>query len=195
MRQTLLCFLFTAGLCWAQEQTAGEAGVTPEWDVKAQMSAMREDVNRIGPLLKQLKPAEWSQKAASGTYAKQMQSSAVSLQNLVAATDRLANDPHRLTLALEAFFRMEKMETLLVSLADGVRRYQSGDLADELNTLLASNMVHRDRLRQHVTDLASAREQDLELVSQEAQRCRGSLSKPAAPPVSDGRKNRIREGK
>jgi hypothetical protein len=152
-------------------------GVSPEWDIKSNMSALASDVRRLEPLLQQVKPEDWVPKGAPDAYIRQLQSSTVSLKHLIAATDGLARDPERLPAALDTFFQLEKMELLLASLREGVRRYQSPTLADQFVALLASNSVHRDRLRQHITDLAAVREQEFQVVDREAQRCRASLSK------------------
>jgi hypothetical protein len=181
--------LIAAGLVLAQEPPAA-TGVSPEWDVKANMSTFAADVRRIEPVLRQVKPAEWVEKGAPKAYVRQLQSSQNSLQNLVASTNSLAQDPNRLSVALETFFRMEKMELLLGSLREGVRKYQSADIADQLTVLLASNSVHRDRLRQHLTDLATVREEEFKVVDEEAQRCRSNLSRQGTDSKVQLRQNR-----
>jgi hypothetical protein len=173
----LLVPLIAAGAVFPQ-QTPGVAGISPEWDVKVNMATLAADVKRLEPLLEQVKAADWREKGAPEAYIRQLRSSRASLENLILATAALANDPDRLTTALDAFFRMEKMEILIESLKEGVRKYQSSELADQLTELLASNSIHRDRLRQHIVDLAAAREQELKLMDQEAQRCRSQLSQP-----------------
>jgi hypothetical protein len=153
------------------------AGTSPEWDVRANMAALATEVQRLEPLLKQVKPAEWVQRGGPEAYIRQLKSSQASVQILVAATSALAKDPDRLPTAFNAYFQMERMEMLVGSLKEGVRRYQSAEIANELTTMLGASSVHRDRLRQHITDLAAAREQDFRIADDEAQRCRSSLSR------------------
>ena len=152
-------------------------GIAPEWDVKANMAALINDVKRFDPLLQQVKVAQWVENGAPEAYIRQLKSSQGMVQHVIAATAALARDPDRLTVALEAFFQMEKMEMLVGSLKEGVRRYQSAEIANELTTVLAANSIHRDRLRLHLSELASAREQELKIMDEEAQRCRGALSR------------------
>jgi hypothetical protein len=163
------------------------AGIAPEWDVKAHMASLIDDVKRFEPLLQKVKVAEWAQRGAPEAYIRQLKSSQAMVQNVIAATAALARDPDRLTVALEAFFHMEKMEMLLGSLKEGVRRYQSPEVANELTTLLAANSLHRDRLRLHLAELANAREQEFKIMDEEAQRCRSTLSRQGSEPKAKKR--------
>lgn len=169
---------------------AVDNGVSPDWDVKAHMAQLRDEVKKLEPLLRKVDPKVWVDKGAPASYARQLQSAQNSVTSLMSSTAALAQDPQRLSVALDAFFRLERMELLLSSLNEGVRRYQSTTLADELNTLMAGNAIHRERLQQHVTDLAAAHEQDLELMNREAQRCRVELSRQAVGVEKSGSKNR-----
>jgi hypothetical protein len=48
---------------------------------------------------------------------------------------------------------------------------------------------NKEKLRTHIVDLAALREQELSVMDQEAQRCRGMLSRmPLDPPASGKRK-------
>lgn len=183
MRAAFYVFLFSlsaAGL-FAQDSSAAAAeGVTPEWDVRSNMSEMASDVRKLEPLLSRADAGEWVKKGASDTYVRQSVSADAAVKALITATVSLANRPERLTTALEAFFQMERTEMLLGSLRDGVRRYQSQDLANEFNHQFAAIANHRDRLRQHIRDLAELREQEFNIANQEAQRCRGMLTKQTA---------------
>lgn len=171
-----------------------DGGVAPEWDVRSNMAALTADIGKLQPLLAEMQPRDWVNKGAPAAYVKQHESAAASMQHLAAATGKLAAEPDRLTAALDAFFRMEKMELLLASLKEGARRYQSPALADRVTAAIAANSVHRDRLRQHVAELAATREQEFEIVDREAQRCRGVLSRQgASAPAADSRRNRHRQ--
>lgn len=185
--RSAVCVLtvFATGVAAAGQNNSGaqttSSGVTAEWDVRAYMAAMAADIRRLEPALNSASPAEWVSKGAPDTYVRQLQSSQASMKNLVAATEKLAREPERLSTAMDAYFQMERMELLVSSLLDGIRKYQSPELADDMTRAFSENMVHRDRLRQHIRDLATTREQEYEIVNQEAQRCRGMLSRQAAP--------------
>lgn len=163
------------------------ASVTPEWDVRGNMAALATDIRKLEPLLGQVNAADWVAKGAPRAYVQQAKSAQGTLAHLVVATSALAQEPERLTAALEAFFQMERMELLLGSLRSGVRKYQSPDLGDHLNRAWGTNAVHRDRLRQHIRDLAHVREQEYKIVNQEAQRCRGMITQQAPSVRRSGR--------
>jgi hypothetical protein len=52
----------------------------------------------------------------------------------------------------------------------------------------AENSANRDKLRQYITDLAATKEQEFEVADREAQRCRGTLNKPAPPKPTAAKK-------
>ena len=184
-------FLFLTATLSLLGQTPGTGaqGVAPEWDVKTNLGTLARDAAKLEPLLKQLKPQDWVGRGAPSAYVKQVQSAQFSIEHLIAATQALAQNPERLPLALDAFFEMERMELLITSVRDGVRRYQSPELADALNREFASNSVHKDRLRQYIRELARTREQEYEIVNQEAQRCRGVLTRDPTPAHKTEKRN------
>jgi hypothetical protein len=145
------------------------------------MAAMAADVGRIEDLLARVRPNEWIAKGAPDAYLQQLQSSKTSMQLLIAATEKLAKEPEKLSAALDALFRMDSMDLFLQSLKEGVRKYQGPSLADDIARFIADNSRHRDMLRQHSIELAAARESELKVINNEAQRCRTELSRKDAP--------------
>jgi hypothetical protein len=158
-----------------------DAGVASEWDVKARMAAMANDVGRLEDLLRRARPNEWVAKGAPEAYFRQLESARTNMQVLISGTEKLAKDPERLSTALEVLFRMDTMDLLLQSLQGAIRKYQGPSLADDIARFVADNSRHRDMLRQHSIDLAAARENDLKVINAEAQRCRTELSRKDAP--------------
>ena len=69
----------------------------------------------------------------------------------------------------------------LFSFRVGVRKYQSGTLADGFNRVSAGNSNDKARLALHVLNLANLREQACKTADKEAQRCRGILTRQAPP--------------
>lgn len=160
----------------------GDRGVAAAWDVAANMGALQEDVRKIEPLLRRVDTPHWIQRGAPEAYARQLASSQTAVQQLVASADKLARSPEQLTAALDTFFELERMELLLNSLREGVRKWQSDDLANEFTRVLGANILHRDRLRQHIRDVAATRETEYKVANEEAQRCRGMLLRQTPPP-------------
>jgi hypothetical protein len=85
---------------------------------------------------------------------------------------------------------MEGVEAILGSLRDGIRKYQNPELATQLTRLMAETSNNRDKLRNHIQDLAATREQEFNVMDQEAQRCRGIMVTQPATAANRNRKSR-----
>lgn len=173
-------------LAWAADvQVArGQApAVSADWDISQTVAALSAQANRLKPILDQLTPREWVSKGAPETYVSQWKGAQDELRYLGDAARALEKQPEKLTLALDAYFRLQSLESRLNSLVDGVRTYQNPAVGDLLVGVLGANSSNRDKLRQYITDLAATKEQEFQIVDQEAQRCRGVLNRqtPAAP--------------
>lgn len=159
------------------------AGVSTAWDISPTLDALSAQSKRLKPILDQLTPQQWVSKGAPETYVAQWRDAQTELGYLVEAVKALEKQPDRLSLALSAYFRLQALELRLNSLVDGVRTYQNPAVGDLLVGVLGENATNRDKLRQYITDLAATKEQEFQIVDQEAQRCRGVLSRqaPARP--------------
>jgi hypothetical protein len=178
--KSVFALIFCTFLAHGQQQS----GVQAEWDISQTLDALSAQAKRLRPILDQLTPQQWVSKGAPDTYVKQWKSSQDELGYLVDTAKNLEKQPERLTLALETYFRMQSLELQLRSLADGVRNYQNPAVGDLLIGVLAENSSNRDKLRQYITDLAVTKEQEFKVVDQEAQRCRGVLSRQPVKPAT-----------
>jgi hypothetical protein len=162
-------------------QAQNTTGVSAEWDISPTVEALSTQARRLKPILDQLTPQQWVAKGAPDTYIQQWTRAKDELGYLVDSAKAAGNQPERLTLALDTYFRLQSLEMRLNSLVDGVRNYQNPAIGDLLMGVLAENSSNRDKLRQYITDLASTKEQEFKIVDQEAQRCRGVLTHQASP--------------
>jgi len=180
MRST---FLPAAALCALSAgcMAAQSGGIPPEWEVRKQMTALAEHVQRFEPVLDQIHAEDWVKKGAPQAYVGQLASTRAQIGYLVGSTKELAAHPERMTTALDTFFRMESVEAMLRSVVAGIRKYQNPAVAELLAGLIADTSADRDKLRQYLVDLAADREQQYKVMDQEAQRCRAALSRGAAP--------------
>ncbi|HUS06450.1 MAG TPA: hypothetical protein VMZ52_09150 [Bryobacteraceae bacterium] len=174
----------------AQEKQT--TGLAAEWDIRKDTAELAAQVKRIPEVLDQAKPKDWVAKGAPEAYIRQLESARKELQYVIGSTEKLVRDPERLPAALDVLFRLQSLEALLNSLRDGVRKYQNSRVADLLNTLLTDNANNRERLRQHILDLAATREEQFQVMDQEAQRCRTELTRQPAP---DDQRSRIKTRK
>ena len=161
--------------------------MTAAWDVRSQIKTQVAHIKDLEALLRKAEPSMWADNGAPDAYVSQLRNAKSSMEQLVAAADTLARDPDKLQPALETYFQMERVEFLLGSLREAIRKYQSPELADRLTQLLGQSSVDRNRLRQQIQDVAAEREQEFQIVNEEAQRCRATLTQQTPAPVSKKR--------
>jgi hypothetical protein len=159
----------------AMPQTAAQAGVSSEWDVRKLLGSLNLQAEHLKPVIDQVKPEAWVSQGAPDAYIAQWKSAQAELRYLLDSSTSLSRDPERLSLALDTYFRMQAMESTLGSLVEGIRKYQNPALAELAQTFVAENSTNRDRLRQYISDLAVQKEQEFQVADREAQRCRGML--------------------
>jgi hypothetical protein len=169
--------LFSLALVFAG---AGRAqGISAPWDISQTIGALMEQTQRLNPILKQLTPDQWVARGAPAVYTTQWRAAQSEVGYLLGSAQALQKQPAKLTLALETLFRMQAVESQLNSLVEGIRRYQNPAVGDLLMSVMGANSANRDQLRQYVADLAQTKEQEFQIVDQEAQRCRGTITRPA----------------
>jgi prophage DNA circulation protein len=176
-----LAVFFVPALLGAQN-----AGVTSQWDLKATVESVARHSGRLRQILDELRAKEWVASGASATYAQQLDSAKIQTVGVQNAAANLEREPEKLSLALDTFFRLQGLETVLASLVEGTRKYQNPALADLISGIAAENSSASQQLRQYVVDLAALKEEEYRVMDQEAQRCRGMLTrqpKPAPAPV------------
>jgi hypothetical protein len=163
------------------------AGLETDWDIGAILLEMSAHASRLAPVLDKVDVKSWIEKGASETYQAQWQSSKDQTRAIADGAKALSQNPERLAAGLELFFRIEGLETMLGTLEEGIRQYQTPALAQELAGLEAENGVNRGRFQRYIVELAAQREQEYNVMDREAQRCR-SMVFSAQPPKTSGKK-------
>ena len=178
-RSVVLCAAFlTLGMPQAAVQNAG---LPPEWELQESLNSLVNATQKLLPLVQEAKPVEWTAKGAPDAYQAQWKSVLDEISFIRGSAGELGAEPERLTLALETYFRAQSLHALVLSFNEGVRRYQSPALADLIGGAVTGTSAGREKLRDYIVQLAGAREQQLKVMDQEAQRCRALLAKqPAA---------------
>ena len=164
------------------------AGLEPAWNIAVVVEEIGTHAGRLLPLLDQADARAWVAKGASETYLEQLEAGKQQTRALESDAAALARNPERLSAALQLFFRIQGLETLVRSVEEGAAKYQSPKFAQSLASLFAEGGPNRERLRAYIVSPAAEREQQFEVMDREAQRCRGSLMAPTPPPKSTGRK-------
>jgi hypothetical protein len=157
------------------------AGLESDWEIAAVLQEIGAHATRILPLLDRVDARQWAARGAPEAYAAQLQSSKEQAQALVDGAKASAADPEALSGELQVLFREQGLKTLLTSVAEAVRKYQSPAVAQELVAMAAESGANRDRLEQYVVNLASEREKEYQVMDKEAQRCRALVLAP--PPA------------
>ena len=178
----------------AGQSTFGQANPTPpgglesEWSIQKVLVALQADGRRLKPLVDQADPTRWRYSDSNVSYIAQWQTAEKEIAYLNGATENLARQPEKLSLAMETYFRLQAMETTIASLADGLRTHSNPAVADLLRSALSENSINRERLKQYLLELANQKEQEYQIMDKEAQRCRGILTRQ--PSSSDRSRSR-----
>ncbi len=181
-----LAFLCCAASIYAQDGASKQpAGLETDWEIAAVVRDMGAHVSRLVPLLDKIDAKSWVEKGASDTYVAQLQSSREQAKALVSGAQALAGNPTQLSAALELHFRLQALQTMLGSVEEGMRKYQSPADAQALARLAAENDADRERFEKYIVNLAAEREKEFQAMDREAQRCRGVLTQT---PTRAGRK-------
>jgi hypothetical protein len=165
-------------LCAALPVMSQQAGLAPDWEARRDIPALPAKVEKLLPVLEQLRPEEWVAKGASDAYVAQWKSVQAEVGYLRETVGRLSQSPDRMTLALEALFRLQAIDTRLGNLVEAIRKYQNPALADLLQSLADGNSSVRVGLQQYVQEVAAQREAEWKVMESEAQRCRTQLTAP-----------------
>jgi len=167
----------------AQAATPQErAGLEADWDIGAVLEGISDYAGAMLPMLEKVDAKAWVSRGGSETYLVQLQSSKAQAAALRDASKSLARHPEQLSALLEIYFRIQGLETMMSSLAEGLRKYKTAADAQSLLAYASQNDANRDRLQKYLVNLAAERERDLQVMDREAQRCRASLTQPVPTP-------------
>jgi hypothetical protein len=165
-------------------QPGSDAGIETPWDARKLLFELNSRNQQLKPLLESIDPQTWyDQKGASGAYISQWQTAQDQLKYAEIAVQKLSLDTESIATCLDAYFRMEALESTERSLLEGVRKYGERKVAEQLDQLIARNFNDRERFRTYMVDLSANKEHLFKIADQEAQRCRGMISKEAPPPI------------
>jgi hypothetical protein len=179
--------LLTALLAFAQQpqaappsSTPGPAGLETDWDIAAVLQEIGRHADRLLPALDRIDARAWVDQGASETYAEQLQMCKDQTRTMAEAARDLAHNPEQLGPSIDLFIRVQSLDVMLLSLQEGIRKYQTAADAQALAALEAQNSANRERFQRYIVNLANTREQELKVMDKEAQRCRGLVTAPPA---------------
>lgn len=176
MIRALVFFSITIGSIVAQP-----AATVEEWDARRDLPALPAKMKQMLPVLQQLNPHEWVAKGASNAYVQQWKAAQDEVGYLQTSVEALAQQPDRLTVALDVLFRLQAIDTRLGNLVEGIRKYQNPALADMVQWLAGQNGAVRVGLQQYIQEVAVQRETEWKVMESEAQRCRAQQMSVPSP--------------
>jgi hypothetical protein len=153
-----------------------------DWDIAPVLQEIGKQADKLSPALDRINARAWVDQGASETYAEQVQLCKDQAHAVAETARELSQNPEQLAPSINLFIRMQTLDVMLVSLQEGIRKYQGAADAQSLASLAAQASPSRDRFQKYIVNLADAREEELKVMDKEAQRCRGLVT--AVPPAS-----------
>lgn len=183
MRELFAVLLLCAFAVLLPAQTPAAADRITSQEVSEVLTRISQNAGRVAPMLDQLRVTEWVSKGASETYTTQWNSTKSQFASIQADMTSVAQHPEQMVEGMKALFRIETAHRMLGSLMGGLRRYQNPALAELIESVAAEDRANQEKLQQYLLELGSEKEQQLEVMNVEAQRCRAVLSKQPAVPA------------
>ncbi len=166
----------------AQALQTPPAGLEAPWDARRILTDLEKNTSDLGPLLQQLNPQQWvNSKGAPSTYILQWQTAQTQLTDVSTTAKLLAQKTENLPLSLDLYFRLEALDVTTRALNEGVQKYADRTEGSKMTALIARNFDGRQRFRDYIRDLAASLDQNFKIADEEAQRCRGTISKEPSP--------------
>ena len=165
----LLVAMFAA-LLPAQE----DAGTMPPWEVASIAEQLETQVGQVEQILSGIKPEEW-QASGAAAYSAQRETLMLELSHLRNSARAMARAPERLPLVVDTFLWIDRTDSMMASMTDGVRRYQNGAVADLLESARGQYSGAGEKLKEYMQQLAVSVDAQMQIAHEEAQRCRTEL--------------------
>lgn len=160
-----------------------QEGTVPRWEIIEVAESLSENARHIQTILGKVRPKEWIQDGAPQGYVDQYATLQADIKNLALSAQGLAREPEKLSTTINTFLWLDRVGSMVSSLAAGVREYQNAAVADLLTTARDRTTAAEDKLKEYMKQRAVDQEAELEIADREAQRCRGDLLKQ--PPSRD----------
>jgi hypothetical protein len=155
---------------------AQSEGLLPRWEVIELTKNVVANVDQTKTLLKQLRPKDWVQNGAPAAYLDQYENLQTELANLGLSAEALGRDPEKLSFVIDTFLWLDRVSSMVGSLAGGVRAYQNAPVADLLDTARGKTDAAMAVLKEYMRQVAVQQEAAMEIAHSEAQRCRERLA-------------------
>ncbi len=156
-------------------------GIPAEWNARQQLDELKTRFEAIPPELSKVNLDRWRSEGVAVAYLNQFESIQAQLKSLSLAITDLRQSPEKLAIALEIFLRFDSLDSMQRSVMEAVRKYETQALADGIESKFVDTAVARNQFRSYMLDLAANRDRELDVLLQEAQRCRVEKNSPLPP--------------
>ena len=169
-----LAFVLLAAAFAALLPAQDDAGTMPTWEVAAIAENLEAQAAQAEQILSGIKPEEWPQ-AGAAAYSSQREALLVELGHLRNSARAMALTPERLPVVVDTFLWIDRTNSMMASMTDGVRRYQNAAVADLLESARSQYSGAGERLKEYMRQLAVSVDAQMQIAHEEAQRCRTQL--------------------
>lgn len=163
-------------------------GLQAPWDIRQMLAALNAQIAKMQPVLENMHPQQWLDNGAPPAYVGLYQNTRTRMDDVIRAVKNLSQQTDSLSAALDTYFRMEALETSARSVYDCVKKYGERTSAEQLSAVISQNFENRKKFRDYLRDLSTEREQEFKIADEEAQRCRGMISRES--PAHSSRTNK-----
>jgi hypothetical protein len=160
------------------QQNASPVGLETDWEIGNLLKDVAANASRLAPVLERVDARAWVDQGASETYGEQLQATKDQTRALSDGATALARNPEQLSALLDVYFRMQAIDSMLISVEEGIRKYGNKPDAQTLSGIAAEAGKSRDRLQRYIVSLAAEREREFLAMDREAQRCRAVVTAP-----------------
>ncbi len=155
-------------------QGLDDAGMMPSWEVTDIADDLQGQISQVEQVLGGVDPQQWSP-AGAAAYTGQRNTLLQELGHLRNSALQMAQRPESLPVVVDTFLWIDRTNSMLVSMTDGVRRYQSSAAADLLESSRGHYSGAAEKLKEYMRQLAISVNSQMEIAHEEAQRCRTEL--------------------
>ncbi len=177
MHPLFLCVLLLAyGGGQNPPRRAAPEGILPPWEAQKVLGETQKQTRQLIEALNRLDTEHWK-----GDYTPLLVSTRQRMVAVADALDRLAQQPERVSLGMEAYLSLLHVETNMETLATGAERFQPSAVQG-LEEATVSFLKTRDQFQNYLLDLARYLEKNLAVSAKELESCRDQLwKKPPQP--------------
>lgn len=157
--------------------SAQSEGVLPSWEVEEMAAQLGKTAGKVRQILDEVRPKEWIQDGAPAAYVAQYDELLSDMNSLEGSAQAMARYPEKLTVVVDTFLWLDRLHSMLGSMIQGVRGYQSPAIADLLESARGDNAEVVAKLKEYMRQIAAMTEAEMEIAHREAQRCRGAIAR------------------